>query len=318
MGEISPTRIEIASTDPGKITETLSKLYSGLVVKPHSPHLEISFEGILGSIGDLRYDISSNTGGIDILPVTDAALALFTFPTFGGMSVEMPRSTLETSATEAVATITADVHSYKFPEPRKQTNLAFDLDKLRRRLIAMFDTSTQKPLIFEPVVSLTTERFAPLVWLTRGLAQPDLAYLGDMAAAPAFSNLVIDMLLELWPHSHGHLFQRRTPSLAPRQVRTAINYIHAHAQEAPSVETLADISGVSLRALQYAFHEATGMTISDYQRQVRLQRAKDDILKNTDEPLADIAKRWGFSNIGRFSRQFHDLFGGYPSEFRKR
>ena len=75
---------------------------------------------------------------------------------------------------------------------------------------------------------------------------------------------------------------------------------------------LARVAGISARSLQYGFQERHGTTPMRYLRQVRLDRARDD-LAQAHGSVADIAYHWGFTNLGRFARAYRDRFGEFPT-----
>lgn len=102
--------------------------------------------------------------------------------------------------------------------------------------------------------------------------------------------------------------------IAPQHVKLAIDFIHGYAETIPSGTELAALSGVSLRSLQAGFRRFVGVSIGAYQRQIRLERARADILKDPSIPIEDIALRWGFTNAGRFSRYFKAAYGIFPTQ----
>lgn len=155
ISKISVTRFAIASTDPEHVAELLSRQYGGLLVKPRSAHGKISVNSILGRFGDLRYSFATNSGGLDILPANDDRLAIFTFPLAGGMVLETSTGILETSSTDAVASGAFNVRSYCFSKPRKQINIALDIEVFHKRLITLFGVSPHRPLTFETVATLS-------------------------------------------------------------------------------------------------------------------------------------------------------------------
>ena len=53
-----------------------------------------------------------------------------------------------------------------------------------------------------------------------------------------------------------------------------------------------------------------------YINQVRIRRACDE-LKRTDEPIASIAARTGFSTLSTFNRNFRHIMGISPQQWRK-
>ena len=50
-----------------------------------------------------------------------------------------------------------------------------------------------------------------------------------------------------------------------------------------------------------------------YLRQVRLERAREDLLLGRG-PVSEIAYHWGFTNLGRFATQYRTRFSELPSE----
>ncbi|WP_432849373.1 AraC family transcriptional regulator [Amycolatopsis sp. CA-161197] len=68
------------------------------------------------------------------------------------------------------------------------------------------------------------------------------------------------------------------------------------------------VDGVSGRRVQQGFQEHLGITPMAYLRRVRLERARQDLRENAGS-VSDVANRWGFSNLGRFSRAYREQFG---------
>lgn len=85
---------------------------------------------------------------------------------------------------------------------------------------------------------------------------------------------------------------------------------------------LADIarrSGYSLRSLELIFRRSVGMTPGRWFVNMRLNGALRDLL--TPGPtctVSEVALKWGFRHISRFSAQFRKAFGEMPSETLRR
>ena len=63
------------------------------------------------------------------------------------------------------------------------------------------------------------------------------------------------------------------------------------------------------------FREQTGKTINDYIRDVRIEKAKQ-LLKTSDELIADIAEMVGFTSYRTFVRVFTDVAGVTPNKYK--
>jgi AraC-like DNA-binding protein len=65
------------------------------------------------------------------------------------------------------------------------------------------------------------------------------------------------------------------------------------------------------------FKEATGMTMTNYISEQRVNLAKEALL-NTDGRITDIAFNSGFQSLSQFNRNFHKITGMCPTQFRLR
>ncbi|MEO1140208.1 MAG: AraC family transcriptional regulator [Pseudomonadota bacterium] len=83
-----------------------------------------------------------------------------------------------------------------------------------------------------------------------------------------------------------------------------------------SVESLADIAGMSRAAFAKRFAEAYGAGPMELLRSLRIRKASD-LLRNTDLPLKRVAETVGFSSRSAFSRAFEATSGQSPGAFRK-
>jgi AraC-like DNA-binding protein len=104
--------------------------------------------------------------------------------------------------------------------------------------------------------------------------------------------------------------------LAPRALQRVREYVEEHLSENIELETLADIAGLSKWHFARAFKQSVGTPPHFYLVQRRLERAQE-LLAETDLPLAQIALKIGFSDQSHFSRRFRTLLGLTPRSFRR-
>ena len=80
-------------------------------------------------------------------------------------------------------------------------------------------------------------------------------------------------------------------------------------------KVLADQLHLNYSSLSEIFVKVEGRTIEQYVIQRRLCRVKE-LLEHTDNTFTEIAYQTGFSSVFHFSKQFKDLTGYSPSQYR--
>lgn len=60
-----------------------------------------------------------------------------------------------------------------------------------------------------------------------------------------------------------------------------------------------------------------GLTVSDFVNRYRLRYAAERLLAEPDKPVQEIIDESGFASRATFSRQFRDMYGMSPSDYRK-
>ena len=82
-----------------------------------------------------------------------------------------------------------------------------------------------------------------------------------------------------------------------------------------SVKEIAKKLGISMYYMCHLFKKATGLTVSDYRKGIRLTKAKG-LLINSDKKISNIAYDCGFGSDSYFSKVFIASEGVSPSEYR--
>lgn len=86
-------------------------------------------------------------------------------------------------------------------------------------------------------------------------------------------------------------------------------------QEGPTLEEAARAHAVSVAHLRRLFHRVTGRGPQEVLAQMRFQRAAA-LVRDTQQPLAEIAAELGFSEPSAFTRAFRLHYGVMPSAWR--
>lgn len=127
----------------------------------------------------------------------------------------------------------------------------------------------------------------------------------------------VELLVRIARGSHG---QKRPIEAEGRMIlpiARAMDYITLHYMEPIKIEKLACWCHMSETHFRRLFSNYMNMSPLEYINLVRVQTACD-YLKNTDESMADIANKCGFTTPSTFNRNFKQVTGLSPSEWRKR
>jgi AraC family transcriptional regulator, ethanolamine operon transcriptional activator len=105
-----------------------------------------------------------------------------------------------------------------------------------------------------------------------------------------------------------------------RIVRKAEDYVLAHTGDRVYVGDLCRATGVSERALEYAFRDVMGMTPVAHLARIRLHRVRKALLAAApgSTTVTAAALDWGFWRFGEFARAYKDCFGELPSATLRR
>jgi AraC-like DNA-binding protein len=96
-------------------------------------------------------------------------------------------------------------------------------------------------------------------------------------------------------------------------VARAIAWIKDHYDEVFRVEDLAAEVGLSVSSLNRHFRAATSMSPVQYQKQIRLQRARIRLLANPAD-VAGAGHAVGYASASQFTREYRRLFGAPPGQ----
>ena len=96
----------------------------------------------------------------------------------------------------------------------------------------------------------------------------------------------------------------------------ARDLLHADARRGPTLEELAETSGLSRAFLARSFAETFGVPPHRYLVQLRLEQAKRALAGGASVTEACLAV--GFESLGSFSASFHRRVGVSPREWQRR
>lgn len=248
-----------------------------------------------------------------------------TIPLRGGMRVTHAGRRFDVAAGRSAAVIT--------PHSPMTLEWSTDLELLLMRI----DVSALVAFAhcIEPHLACDDVRFEPLLADPSGLAgvlgsartlQVTARQLGrDLAWPPALASRIREQmmmtLLLAQPNSLRARLTAAQPPVSREAVRAAVDVVEANPTEYLSTARLATAMGVSVRALQAGFRAVLGTTPHAYVLDVRLRRAHNELVSahpDDGATVTEIARRWGFGNVGRFAEQYRSVYGEKPSETLRR
>jgi AraC-like DNA-binding protein len=96
-------------------------------------------------------------------------------------------------------------------------------------------------------------------------------------------------------------------------VARAIQWIQAHYDEVIRTDDLASEVGMSVSSLNRHFRSVTAMSPLQYQKQLRLQKARIQLL-TAPRDVAAIGHAVGYDSASQFSREYRRMFGAPPAQ----
>jgi AraC-like DNA-binding protein len=152
-----------------------------------------------------------------------------------------------------------------------------------------------------------------LTLFSRQLSDPASA-LGNPLVAQPFAEGVINAFLLAASSSYQKALAAYARPARPAAVRAATDLIEASPHLPWTTNDLASQCHVGARLLQKGFQQHMGASPMAYLRQVRLGRARQDLLAAdpASTTVTAIAHRWGFTHLSRFAAAYRDAYGELP------
>lgn len=127
-----------------------------------------------------------------------------------------------------------------------------------------------------------------------------------------FQSKVLELVAEFLFAPAPEMFCERQKKLAHDRVERVKELLERHLENPPSLEELGRQVGVSQYYLSRTFSSETGMTIPQYLRRVRMERAATFLLAGTHN-VTEAAFAVGYSSLGHFSKSFCEVVGCCPT-----
>ena len=246
----------------------------------------------------------------------------------GDHLVVVPSSGMSVVEVDGVRHELTPIHATVVPTDRPARLLAasatsyvlvkIEAGSLDRHLARLLGRTTDRTVEFDPVFDLaapTSHRWnAGLQMILAELVEPN-----SLARTTTNVGQLEEFLMAALLFGHASNYSSFLGSSAQprRAVRAARDFIDRNLTADLVVADIAAAAGVSVRTLQNHFADDIGQTPTAYLRSQRLDRVRADLAdtpRGESTTVTDVALRWGFRHLGRFSIAYRDRFGESPSE----
>ena len=209
----------------------------------------------------------------------------------------------------------ANTHGYN------ALTLSFSIETLKQHARSLIgDKIDLIDFKFERSIDMTTPAGQSLRNAITHAAQEmngPMVTLNNPIAIASLENYLLTQFIALQPNTFMALQQNTiAPAIMHRHIKRARDYIHDYAYEKITLQDLSSHAGCSYRSLQNAFNEIFGMSPMAYLKTVRLKCVREELLaaNNEKSSVSDIAKKWGFTHMGRLAELYKKQYGILPSD----
>lgn len=145
------------------------------------------------------------------------------------------------------------------------------------------------------------------------------ALFADSPFTDQVERLIITGLLLCQSHNYSVQLRMNNKAVLPSYVRRAQTFILKHLQDQITCDDIVAAADVPKRTLYAGFRRFLGISPISYLHKTRMESARQELLTSeVDISITNVAMKWQFNHLGRFSTKYKSRFGESPSETLKR
>jgi AraC-like DNA-binding protein len=226
----------------------------------------------------------------------------------------LPDTATIMNAGETVTSVTSEVGELLL--------ISIDLSLINLALSKILDKTLKQPLVFQPHIDLTSElglslkKFGQFLWAAADKNNPtEFSALVLQKLEQAF----LDCMIEGLPSNYAEELLYQNDGALSCHVRKAQMFIESNLHEDIKLGDIVTAVGVCSRLLQKAFSHHCGCSPMRFLTKARLQRIRQELERSThDTKIVDVMMHYGFTQGGKFAKEYQQLFGEKPSDTLKR
>lgn len=264
-------------------------------------------------IGAFSFFVLQYGAAVRIEPGPLQGFVLFQVPLTGSASIRVNGRPVAVSPQTGVVISPSLSLGLDWHEGCKQLLIKIPRERVEKTCRVLIDDEVAQPVEFDPEMPLGSE--AGRSWqhqLASYLCNLSF-HAGVLRLLPAQEEALLHHLLLRQGSNYSVRLARPQRAAAPRNLRAAEHFIRGHLGEPLTLEAIARASGTSVRSLCVTFQKHLQCSPMAYARAARLERARAELV---DAPpgthVTDVALRWGFNHVGRFSTAYQRRYGELP------
>lgn len=266
--------------------------------------------------GALSFLVLRYGAAVRVEPGQLQGFVLFQVPLAGQASIRLRERTLRATPRAGIVISPGQDVGLDWSEGCTQLLVKMPSQRLEGICRGLLDDELHAPVQFDPEMPLRSA--AGLGWLHQVAAHLGL---GDAPGGPllpprllaAQEDCLLQHLLLSQASNYSQRLWRPVKAASPRSVRAAERFIEAHLDAPLTLQDIALASGASVRSLCQAFQQTLQRSPMAYVRAARLARAREDLVGAAPgTQVTEVALRWGFNHLGRFSASYRSRYGESP------
>lgn len=309
-----------SSNDADEARLKVARVFCPHDLRPVNSQTPFSSRHNLVRLGETALNYLTYGTDVDILPGCLESFYLVQVPLHSTAHIRCGAQEVLSSPATASMLNPHESTRMRWKHDNSQLMLWIPRASLERRLAEHLGDEMDAPLTFDIALSqregLTRSWCRMLHDLAGNIDECGAEWLSFRPTVAALEDCLLRGLLQLHRHNYSDRLHQPQQAALPRHVQRAIDYIHAHIEDALTVGDLARVACVSVRALEEGFRKHCDTTPLVYLRDARLDRVRKALgshAPGTDK-VAVLAHRYGFAHLGRFSAYYKARFGETPSQ----
>ncbi|WP_425918721.1 AraC family transcriptional regulator [Acinetobacter sp. TSRC1-2] len=219
----------------------------------------------------------------------------------------------------------ADLQDLTIDKDCRKLQVVVPEKSLQIVLADLLHQPVEKSVIFNPEMHFESEHLITAWWKNiQNFLQFKSQYTGFYGLpllAEDYENFIIKALLLSQENNYSEQLKQLSAQQQPAYIQRVHKFILTHAQEEICADHLQDLAGVSKSKLYEEFQYYYGTSPMAYLKKHRLQQIYKVLSAsglNRKISISQLAFKWGFNHLSRFSQEYREEFGEKPSETKNK